>query len=345
MKFGGLYPYVVRTSQNNGIRNYITENVKFLNPANTISFGQDTATIFYQDRPYFTGDKIKIMTLKNGELNAVRSCYFLSAMRKAFINFQWGQNSFDEEILANIRILLPATSKKEIAFDYMERVIRELEEERIRELEEGRIRELAAYLKVSDLESTELTEGEKSAVQMLRNGKIKWSEFSLAELFTCRTGDVDVQRKHLNGKGTMYINSGITNCGVIGKTDYPASIFPQNTITIDMFGNAYYRDFEYKMATHAHVFSLSNIQEKLNEKNGLFICASLSYFQKLFSFSDMCNWTKMSDMKIYLPISSTGSIDWDFMETLITAEARLAIRGVIEWKDKVIAKTKELVAE
>ena len=53
----------------------------------------------------------------------------------------------------------------------------------------------------------------------------------------------------------------------------------------------------------------------------------------------------MSDMKIYLPISSTGSIDWDFMETLITAEARLAIRGVIEWKDKVIAKTKELVAE
>ncbi|MCM1223788.1 MAG: restriction endonuclease subunit S, partial [Lachnospiraceae bacterium] len=64
VKFGGKYPYVVRSSANNGIRVYITQDEEYLNPGNTISFGQDTATIFYQERPYFTGDKIKIMTYR-----------------------------------------------------------------------------------------------------------------------------------------------------------------------------------------------------------------------------------------------------------------------------------------
>jgi hypothetical protein len=45
---------------------------------------------------------------------------------------------------------------------------------------------------------------------------------------------------------------------------------------------------------------------------------------------------------MYLPITSDGEIDWDFMHNLITAESRLAIHGVVEWKDKVINKTNEI---
>ena len=35
----------------------------------TISFEQDTATIFYQEKPYFTGDKIKVIFYRDCELN------------------------------------------------------------------------------------------------------------------------------------------------------------------------------------------------------------------------------------------------------------------------------------
>ncbi|MDU4605105.1 MAG: restriction endonuclease subunit S [Clostridium perfringens] len=58
------YPYVVRTSNNNGIKGYLNEDINYLNEGNTISFGQDTATMFYQENPYFTGDKIKILKSK-----------------------------------------------------------------------------------------------------------------------------------------------------------------------------------------------------------------------------------------------------------------------------------------
>ena len=58
------HPYIVRQSTENGRKGNIDEPIKYLNPGNTISFGQDTATMFYQEKPYFTGDKIKILRPK-----------------------------------------------------------------------------------------------------------------------------------------------------------------------------------------------------------------------------------------------------------------------------------------
>lgn len=70
--FDGKYPYVVRSSLNNGIRGYITQDECYLNPAKTISFGQDTATIFYQEKPFkiLHGVNLHLMKkLKNMEIS------------------------------------------------------------------------------------------------------------------------------------------------------------------------------------------------------------------------------------------------------------------------------------
>ena len=110
VKFGGRFPYVVRTSLNNGIRDFLDEDERFLNSAGTISFGQDTATIFYQEKPYFTGDKIKILRFKIMNLNEKIANFMLTLMRKSFSHFQWGQSSFNENVLKNVAIKLPVTS-------------------------------------------------------------------------------------------------------------------------------------------------------------------------------------------------------------------------------------------
>lgn len=127
IKFGGKYPYVARGSSNNGIRGFITESEEFLNAQKTISFGQDTATIFYQEKPYFTGDKIKILTYKYGELNQELACYLIASMKKVFNNFSWGQNSFNENVIKNTSIKLPIHSNNEIDFEFMENYIKAIE--------------------------------------------------------------------------------------------------------------------------------------------------------------------------------------------------------------------------
>ena len=118
------YPYVVRSAVNNGIRGYINENTQFLNEANTISFGQDTATMFYQDKPYFTGDKIKIFSPKNFSLNHNRAIFLILILQKAFAMFEWGKNSFKIEILENLQLKLPTLENGEINLNFMENYIK-----------------------------------------------------------------------------------------------------------------------------------------------------------------------------------------------------------------------------
>lgn len=123
IKLDGGYPYVARSSNNNGIRGYTRQELKYLNDGKTISFGQDTATIFYQDRPYFTGDKIKIMSYLERELNMELACFLIATMRKAFKNFTWGQTSFDENVLNKVEIEMPTLGGKKIDYDFIKNFI------------------------------------------------------------------------------------------------------------------------------------------------------------------------------------------------------------------------------
>ncbi len=120
------YPYVVRTSLNNGIRGYLKENTNFLNAGNTISFGQDTATMFYQEKPYFTGDKIKILRCKNPNFNKINALFFITSLTKAFRNFSWGSASFSVSIIENQNISLPTNQHGEIDFNFMHTFINAL---------------------------------------------------------------------------------------------------------------------------------------------------------------------------------------------------------------------------
>ncbi|OUD12012.1 restriction endonuclease subunit S [Thioflexithrix psekupsensis] len=118
----GKFPYVVRIGSNNGQKGFINEDENFLNEGNTISFGQDTATMFYQEKPYFTGDKIKILKSKDKRFNKKNAQFFVLAMSKAFSSFSWGTSSFDVKIIESQKIHLPTKNNK-IDFDFMESFI------------------------------------------------------------------------------------------------------------------------------------------------------------------------------------------------------------------------------
>ena len=94
----GEFPYIVRMSSNNGQKGFLNEDKSFLNEANTISFGQDTATMFYQKKPYFTGDKIKILKSKDKRFNKNNAQFFILTISKAFSSFSWGASSFNVRV-------------------------------------------------------------------------------------------------------------------------------------------------------------------------------------------------------------------------------------------------------
>ena len=106
------HPYIVRMGNNNGCKGYIEADEQFLNEGNTISFGQDTATMSYQEKPYFTGDKIKILHSKIDGFGKLNAQFFLTAMNKSFSSYSWGASRFNVESLQKETINLPIKDNK-----------------------------------------------------------------------------------------------------------------------------------------------------------------------------------------------------------------------------------------
>ncbi len=160
---------------------------------------------------------------------------------------------------------------------------------------------------------------------------IKWGEFRLGDLFEASNGDFDIQKRHINHKGEFVITAGLSNNGVLGQSDIKAKVFESHTITIDMFGCAFYRSFPYKMVTHARVFSLKPKFE-INHKIGLFLSTLFFGYPKKFGYENMCSWAKIKNDKVILPLKPTANtqtlddIDFHFMEKFIAEleQCRLA---------------------
>lgn len=136
---------------------------------------------------------------------------------------------------------------------------------------------------------------------MVKDNAVVWKEFRIGDLFDCITGNTDIKKEHINGKGINVVSSGLENYGIIGKTDVDARVVAGNAITVDMFGNVFYRADKYKMVTHARVFTLLPKGFVLNETLGLYICTTLKWLSAVYSFSNMCSFNKIKNEVIFLP--------------------------------------------
>ncbi|WP_367701480.1 restriction endonuclease subunit S [Helicobacter pylori] len=100
------YPYVVRTATNNGIKGFIIDDPTFTNEKNTLSFAQDTFTVFYQKQPYFTGNNVKILKPKLA-FKSPKILHFISAILQFILKpLTWGLGSTTESI-AEFKFSLP----------------------------------------------------------------------------------------------------------------------------------------------------------------------------------------------------------------------------------------------
>ena len=89
--------------------------------------------MFYQNKAYFTGDKIKIFKFKENELsykfNQNLALYLIAVLKYSFKNFNWGSNSYNVTILENIKLSLPIDKDGKPDWEFMENTIKETEKE------------------------------------------------------------------------------------------------------------------------------------------------------------------------------------------------------------------------
>ncbi|EEQ8095797.1 restriction endonuclease, partial [Escherichia coli] len=356
LTFNGNYPYVARGSNNNGIKGYIDEDELYLNPGNTISFGQDTATMFYQENAYFTGDKIKIFSLRHGELNSRIAVFLISAMKKSFSTFSWGSSSFNENVLNKVKINIP-TFNNVPAYNYMVKYIEELEAAHIEELEAAHIEELEAYLLVSGLAdsrtrgladsrtrgliSYELTPQEYNAIELLNSNNLMWGTYNLKKLFGPAIRGKRLKNADRIPGSLPFVTAGEGNEGISAFISNDVVVFPENTITIDMFGSAKYRNYEYGADDHVAV-----VHTEFFDRNAvIFITASIhkSSCTGKFNYGRNFYAKDADELMVSLP-SKDNNPDYSFMETLILAVHKLVIKDVVQYTDKKLVAYRQITS-
>ncbi|WQV68772.1 restriction endonuclease subunit S [Helicobacter pylori] len=366
------YPYVVRAATNNGIKGFIIDDPTFANEKNTLSFAQDTFTVFYQKQPYFTGNKVKILKPKFA-FKSPKILHFISAILQFILKpLTWGLGSTTESI-AEFKFSLPLkpTAKtqtlEDIDFHFMEKFIAELEQCRLAELEQCRLAELQAYLKATGLENTTLSSDEQNALNVFNNNNsgggggntpcgLTWQSFKLGDLFEIEKTLSFNKDALTQGEDYDYITRTSQNQGVLQTTGFvnaenlnPPFTWSLGLLQMDFF---YRKKSWYAGQFMRKITPKAEIKNKINSHTAHYFTTLLNALKRpLLSVLVRDIDKTFREQKIQLPLKPTANtqsledIDFDFMRTLINALMKQTIQGVAQYCDAKIQATKEVISQ
>ena len=354
----GEIPVYSSDTSNNGIIGYTNREAEFIvsheNPIYLV-FGDHTRSLNIVFHSFNVTDNVKVLSLKDSYSIKIL-LYIISSWQKGVPNLGYSRHwSIAKKVLFKVPV-----KNGVIDFAFMENFIAELEAERIAELE--------AYLRVTGLSDYILTEEERAVLEAFRNGKISWGGVKLLnnqqvaniEWKIFRIEDVlewqpqkeidplkleklkDVNQKLYPFYGQATINNGIISYNQLvdevlnnkeGKSTILIHSNNQNTVYLET--PFYLKD------GHGATSVLQS--EKLNKLNALYFMSSIKkVILSKYSYNAKATKIELKNTLISLP-SSQGVPLYAYMEVFIKAVQKLVIKEVVEYADRKIEATREVV--
>ena len=354
----GEIPVYSSDTSNNGIIGYTNREAEFIvsheNPIYLV-FGDHTRSLNIVFHSFNVTDNVKVLSLKDSYSIKIL-LYIISSWQKGVPNLGYSRHwSIAKKVLFKVPV-----KNGVIDFAFMENFIAELEAERIAELE--------AYLRVTGLSDYILTEEERAVLEAFRSGKISWGgvktlnnqEVTSIEWKIFRIEDVlewqpqkeidplkleklkDVNQKLYPFYGQATINNGIISYNQLvdevlnnkeGKSTILIHSNNQNTVYLET--PFYLKD------GHGATSVLQS--EKLNKLNALYFMSSIKkVILSKYSYNAKATKIELKNTLISLP-SSQGVPLYAYMEVFIRAVQKLVIKEVVQYADRKIEATREVV--
>lgn len=276
---------------------------------------------FYRKKPWYAGQFVrKIIPKINISGRSILFIQTLLNLQKSVL-LQVLVRDVDKTF-RNMRLQLPQNKNGEINFTFMEDFVRELE----------------AYLLAAGLIDYNISSAEQVSIDKLPH--IKWQFFNVQELFGRST-----RGKRLKGDDRIpgslpFVTAGEADTGISAFIGNKVEVFAKNTTTIDMFGSAKYRNYDYGADDHVAVVHT----EHLPKNAAIFVAAACHKAAHTGKFNYGHNfYAKDADeLNIMLPVKN-GVPDYAFMETIISAVHKLVIKDVVLYADRRLAATKQAI--
>ena len=326
----GEIPVYSSDTSNNGIIGYTNREAEFIvsheNPIYLV-FGDHTRSLNIVFHSFNVTDNVKVLSLKDSYSIKIL-LYIISSWQKGVPNLGYSRHwSIAKKVLFKVPV-----KNGVIDFAFMENFIAELEAERIAELE--------AYLSATGLQDYTLTKEEEEALQVFEG--VEWQTYNLEELFGKSTRGRRLKSADRVSGNLPFVTAGEANEGISDFIGNDVIVFSENTTTIDMFGSAKYRNYKYGGDDHIAVVHT----EKLPKFASIFVTTAIHKVSNAGQFSYSRNfYAKDADeLNISLP-STQGDPLYSYMEVFIRAVQKLVIKEVVQYADRKIAATREVVTK
>lgn len=311
----GRVPYITRTDLQNGINLFVTKNQlpKYkIDEGNVLTIGLDTQTVFYQSKPFYTGQNIQV--LRNKNLNKEVAMFIIPSLKIQMQKFNWGGNGATLGRLNRTRIMLPIDSQDQPHWQFMEDYIKQEQK-------------LQAQ-KVIDYYKRKLVELAGDVVGL---DKVEWKTFRFIEVFQ------EIQRGKRLTKANQtdglkpYISSTAENNGVDGFIGNDVGVRKfENVLTLansGSLGSTFYQQFEFVASDHVTALKSENADKYAY----LFLSSVVKRLEEKYSFNREINDTRIKREKIILPADKNGNPDFQYMSDFVKKLELDKVQEVLEY--------------
>ena len=309
----GNIPYISSTATNNGVDNFISNevNVRKFDNCLTLANSGSVGSCFYQQFEFIASDHVTALQNKNFSKEVY---LFLSSVIKRLEE----KYSFNREIndtrISRETVILPVDSAGTPNWKFMEDYIKQERKKQviqIRNYYEPKMLKLA---------------GELAGLE-----EVEWKEFKFTDIFT------KIQRGKRLTKGNQvegdapYISSTATNNGVdnfISNEDKVRKF--DNCLTLansGSVGSCFYQQYEFVASDH--VTALQN--KDFSKGVYLFLSSVIKRLEEKYSFNREINDARISRETVILPVDTTGNPNWQYMEDYVKRLELEQLENVLEY--------------
>lgn len=337
--------FVAQNDTNNGFVKTVSNDEYKVFKGNSIIIGRQTGIAYYQANDFVTTDGVLVLEPLEFDLNRYTGLFFTTVLLKQLQKFSY-TNTVSAQKLKELSLCLPYKMegvKKVIDFCFIKKYIETLEAERIETLE--------AYLTVTNLRDYHLTKNDEKVLDKFAKLSDTKSRVEESEVFrlspvTMLTLFPNIHQgrrlkkdDQINGD-LPFVMAGTTNTGVVRNIGNDVRIFPKHSLTIDIFGNTFYRGYEFGAGDDTGVFW----NDKMKDSKALLYLKTIiekSLVGK-YDFGSKLRASQTHNFQFDVP-QTNNQIDYQFMSDFIRVVEKLVIKDLVIWSDKKIAATKEVV--
>lgn len=282
-------------------------------------------------------DNVKVLKILDEyvDLSYKKLLFIFSAWQKVIPNLGYSRHW---KVASKLPFYLPTKNGK-IDFEFIESFVAELESQYVDELE--------SYLTVADLKNYKLTDKEKKLLDNYQN--LNFKEFNISDLF-----EINPTKSYKLNKTKLYSSEGftpiITNTSINNGVNGYSKLDPTEKGNMITFSDTttsqsiFYQPNDFIGFSHVQGMYPKMFVDFWKENTLLY---KLTSFKKSadvmeFSYGNKFNRDRAKKLKVWLPIKN-NEIDFNCMDTFITAVKKIVIQDLVKWSNNKINLTKKVI--